>query len=295
VQLQEVITKKQMEAENLENQINKIVDRAFEKFSASVGVASIREYEENQLRGAQEMAERRLRLNNQISKLKNQLEYEQRRDTEGPINQLSEHLKMLNNELVQVENREAQAKSEMEAMADQLEAIKQEAQELRAKAETIEDAIQERKKQGSSDTNELGKLKRQMTAKETHIEQLNSRRQEILENCELDQIKLPSTDSMESDSAASSQQRVSFDYSKLSRSHQQDLRPAAKERLELDFKSKMESLSQEIERTAPNLKALDQYESLREKEKESIEEFDIARKEGKEITDKYNAIKQQRY
>jgi hypothetical protein len=56
---------------------------------------------------------------------------------------------------------------------------------------------------------------------ETHIEQLNSRRQEILENCELDQIKLPSTDSMESDSAASSQQRVSFDYSKLSRSHQQ--------------------------------------------------------------------------
>jgi structural maintenance of chromosome 1 len=165
VQLQEVITKKQMEAENLENQINKIVDRAFEKFSASVGVASIREYEENQLRGAQEMAERRLRLNNQISKLKNQLEYEQRRDTEGPINQLSEHLKMLNNELVQVENREAQAKSEMEAMADQLEAIKQEAQELRAKAETIEDAIQERKKQGSSDTNELGKLKRQMTAK----------------------------------------------------------------------------------------------------------------------------------
>ncbi len=75
----------------------------------------------------------------------------------------------------------------------------------------------------------------------------------------------------------------------------QDLRPAAKERLELDFKSKMESLSLEIERTAPNLKALDQYESLREKEKESIEEFDIARKEGKEITDKYNTIKQQRY
>ncbi len=75
----------------------------------------------------------------------------------------------------------------------------------------------------------------------------------------------------------------------------QDLRPAAKERLELEFKSKMESLSLEIERTAPNLKALDQYESLREKEKESIEEFDIARKEGKEITDKYNTIKQQRY
>jgi structural maintenance of chromosome 1 len=77
-------------------------------------------------------------------------------------------------------------------------------------------------------------------------------------------------------------------------SHVQDLRPAEKEKLEMEFKGKMEFISLEVERTAPNLKALDQYESLREKEKESIEEFDAARKASKEIADKYNAIKQQR-
>lgn len=77
-------------------------------------------------------------------------------------------------------------------------------------------------------------------------------------------------------------------------SHVQDLRPAEKEKLEMEFKGKMEFISLEVERTAPNLKALDQYESLREKEKESIEEFDSARKASKEIADKYNAIKQQR-
>lgn len=74
----------------------------------------------------------------------------------------------------------------------------------------------------------------------------------------------------------------------------QDLRPAEKERMELEFKSKMETISTEIERTAPNLKALDQYESLREKEREFNEEFDAARRAGKEVADKYNAIKQQR-
>lgn len=73
------------------------------------------------------------------------------------------------------------------------------------------------------------------------------------------------------------------------------MRPAEKEKLELEFKGKLESISLEIERTAPNLKALDQYESLREKEKESIEEFDAARRARQEITDKYNAVKQQRY
>lgn len=176
---------------------------------------------------------------------------------------------------------------------------------------------------------------------ETHIEQLNARRSEICETCELDQIKLPTqeTDSMAIDSAGSSQQIISssssFDYSKLSKPHQQvgtvlpvkltinkqqsskvvhlhtsiivqtsnnqvlishlqDLRPVEKEKLEMEFKAKMEFISLEVERTAPNLKALDQYESLREKEKESIEEFDAARKASKEIADKYNAIKQQR-
>jgi hypothetical protein len=60
---------------------------------------------------------------------------------------------------------------------------------------------------------------------ETHIEQLNARKQEICESCELDQIKLPTTDSsMDIDSAGSSQQtqtNVSFDFSKLDRVHRQ--------------------------------------------------------------------------
>lgn len=72
------------------------------------------------------------------------------------------------------------------------------------------------------------------------------------------------------------------------------MRPAERERLDADFKHKLDSISSEMERTAPNLKALDQYEILREREREAIEEFDAARKEAKELTDKYNAVKQER-
>lgn len=72
VQLQDAITTKSREVAELESQINEIVDRIYKDFSASVGVANIREYEENQLRAAQEIAERRMALNSQISKLKNQ-------------------------------------------------------------------------------------------------------------------------------------------------------------------------------------------------------------------------------
>ena len=73
------------------------------------------------------------------------------------------------------------------------------------------------------------------------------------------------------------------------------MRPSEREKVEVEFKQKMDALISEIERTAPNLKALDQYEALQEKERHVTEEFEVARKEEKEITDKYNSVKQRRY
>ncbi|KAI3887302.1 hypothetical protein MKX03_017863 [Papaver bracteatum] len=93
----------------------------------------------------------------------------------------------------------------------------------------------------------------------------------------------------------SSMQSPVFDYSRLSRSHQQEMLPSEREKLDLEFKHKLDNLVSEIERTAPNLKALDQYVALQEKEREVADEFEAVRKEEMEITDKYNAIKQRRY
>ncbi|XP_024540007.1 structural maintenance of chromosomes protein 1-like [Selaginella moellendorffii] len=290
------ISKRAKTIDNLEKRVNDITDKIYKSFSESVGVANIREYEENQLRHAQELAERRLSLSNQISKLKNQLEYERRRDTERPVKKSTNMLSSLRDELVRVQKAESDLKAAMDREAEQLEAMKADLQELKAKVDDIESEIQEMKKGSSGATGNLGKIKRQIAAKENHIEQLMSRKQEVLDNCELDQIRLPVTDGMDIDGAGSSQQAAaSYDYSQLSRSHQKDLRPAEKEKLETEFKSKLESITAEMERTAPNLKALDQYESLKEKEKEAAEVYEQARKEAKTVVDKYNAVKQKRY
>ena len=86
----------------------------------------------------------------------------------------------------------------------------------------------------------------------------------------------------------------SFDFSQLNRMYLQDKRPSEREKLETEFKQKIDSLVSEIERTAPNLKALDQYEALKEKERAVTEEFEAARKEEKEIADKFKEVKQKR-
>lgn len=126
----------------------------------------------------------------------------------------------------------------------------------------------------------------------TQIDTLSSRKQEIIEKCDLEQISLPTvSDPMETDSS----QGPVYEFGELDRSLQKDMRPSEREKQEADFKHKIDALVSDIERSAPNLKALDQYEALKQKEDLVSKEFDAARKEEKEIADKFNAVRDQRY
>jgi structural maintenance of chromosome 1 len=58
--------------QKLQTRINEVKDRIFADFSKTVGVASIREYEEKYLKEHKELDERRLNLKNQIAKIKSQ-------------------------------------------------------------------------------------------------------------------------------------------------------------------------------------------------------------------------------
>lgn len=117
-------------------------------------------------------------------------------------------------------------------------------------------------------------------------------KQEIVEKCELEQLSLPILeDPMDTDTSIPG---PVFDFDQLSRALK-DRRTSDREKIELDFKQKLDSLTSEIERTAPNLKALDQYEALLEKERAVIEEFEAVRKEEREKADKFRAVKQKRY
>jgi hypothetical protein len=72
LQLRDAVEKRNKELRTLEKRINEITDRIYKEFSKSVGVANIREYEENQLKDAQNLAEERLNLSSQLAKLKYQ-------------------------------------------------------------------------------------------------------------------------------------------------------------------------------------------------------------------------------
>ncbi|XP_039020328.1 structural maintenance of chromosomes protein 1-like [Hibiscus syriacus] len=290
--LKDVTDKRNKDITKLEKRINEIVDRLFKSFSQSVGVANIREYEENQLKAAQNMAEERLSLSNQLAKLKYQLEYERKRDVESRIKKLESSISFLENDLKQVHKKEAEVKLATEKASEDVNRWKEEVKEWKSKSEECEKEIQKWKKQASEATTSISKLNRQINSKETQIDQLDERKADIIEKCDLEHIELPIiADPMETESSNGKE----YDFSQLNRSLLQDRRPSDRDKIEADFKQKIDALVLEIERTAPNLKALDQYKTLQEKERDVTEEFELARKEEKQVADAYNSVKQKRY
>ncbi|KAG4959347.1 hypothetical protein JHK87_035980 [Glycine soja] len=290
--LNDAVNKSNADVRKLERRINEITDRIYRDFSKSVGVANIREYEENRLKAAQSIAEERLNLSSQLSKLKYQLEYEQNRDMTSRIQELEASLGTLEKDLKRVQDREAAAKLAAENATEEINQLKEEAKEWKSKSEDCEKEIQEWKKKASAATTNISKLNRLIHSKEAQIDQLNVQKQEILEKCELEQISLPVIlDPMDTDMSVPG---PSFDFHQLNRVLK-DRRHSDRDKIEVEFKQKMDALISEIERTAPNLKALDQYEALLEKERVVTEEFEAVRKEEREKTQRFNEVKQRRY
>ncbi|WVZ91588.1 hypothetical protein U9M48_037738 [Paspalum notatum var. saurae] len=291
LELETRLVEKEAEVKKLEKKINEIVDKVYKDFSISVGVKNIREYEERQLKDAQALQERKLSLSNQMSKLKYQLEYEQKRDMQAPILKLKDTHESLEKELKGLQEREFGAKAEAEQILTQMDELKAEAEDWKAKSDECEKVIDELKDRNGNVSSTLAKLDRQVKSKEGQLVQLISRQREIHEKCELEQLELPTVN----DPMDTGSQEPVLDYSQLSKIYLQDMRPSGREKYEADFKQRTGELVAEIERTAPNLKALDQYDALQRKEKEVTEKFEAARKEEREISDKYNTVKQRRY
>ncbi|KAH6810022.1 Structural maintenance of chromosomes family protein [Perilla frutescens var. frutescens] len=291
--LETVITNRQSKIQSLEKRINDIVDRIYKKFSESVGVKNIREYEENHLKAIEQMAADRFNLHNQQSKLKYQLEYEKKRDVGSRIAKLESTIANLENALKDVKKKQKELDSAMETANTEIEDLNEQVQGWKSKADECEKDIQGWKKKISAATSNISKHNRQIKSKESLIDQLSLHKQEILEKCELEHIDIPIiSDPMDT---GSSTPGPVIDFSSLSRSLQQKTKPSEREKIEADFAQKIAALISEIDKTDPNLKALDQYEAVLEKERAASKEWEAARDEQNKITAEYNQVKQKRH
>lgn len=86
-------------------------------------------------------------------------------------------------------------------------------------------------------------------------------------------------------------EEAEVDYSKLARHLRVTLTDANRAKLEAEFKKKSDEMTAELAKLAPNLKAVEQYEALKERERVVLEELDTAKEATRAATEAFQEVK----
>ncbi|KAF9206854.1 Structural maintenance of chromosomes protein 1 [Haplosporangium sp. Z 27] len=365
------------EISEIEETVHQIEDQIFAPLCQKVGVSNIREYEEQKLKRSQQLSERRAKYETVLSKLRNQLLFEttQLSETKERLSRLETMMTLETAALDEYEGQRDDIQSKQAQIQKEIETLKQELEAAQSTFQTCSDRVNAHKKQLARVNKQVDILTKDISAKESLVEKLDSERSSIFRRCKLEQIELPmekgslndvSLDDVEgyrhpnsgednmgmdidgeagtpirsSQGRRSQEWKIIVDFSELDEDQRQVL-PSSKlvssssisqssgaasldlnrltisqsqtgsqlsglaeadqaevntmEKVENDYLDRLRHLSDEIERLAPNMKAIERLDGVEARLKQTDKEFNAARKSARTIKEAFAAVKQERF
>ncbi|KAG6813644.1 hypothetical protein H0H92_008881 [Tricholoma furcatifolium] len=299
--------------EELAATVNAAEDGIFKTFCRKIGVANIREYEERQLKVAQEESKARLQFEAQIARLGHQLAFE----GDG-LKAALERLSSLKTALDTEEANLAKFGVQKNKMKEEIVAAEGAIEELRQELAGIQETLEEKnknveavKKATLRAAKVLDLALKEIATWNDEIEKLALERSAIYRKCRLEEIELPLLQgnlknvpmeenlrdevAMDVDEEEDGTQRVKYvqDYGIEVDFESLDDDVRANGSME-EFDKEVARLNAEIERMAPNLKAIERLEDVEAKLADTEREADKARKESKTARDEFQDVKRRR-
>uniref|UniRef100_A0A8C9WC14 Structural maintenance of chromosomes protein n=1 Tax=Scleropages formosus TaxID=113540 RepID=A0A8C9WC14_SCLFO len=318
--IKRIIQSRERDMKELKDRMNLVEDEVFVEFCKEIGVRNIREFEEEKVKRQNEIAKKRLEFETQKTRLGIQLDYErnQLKEDQEKVQMWEQTVKKDESEIERLKKEEQRHMKIIDETMAQLQDLKN--QHLAKKSE-VNDKNHEmeeiRKKLGGANK-ELTQLQKEVTAIETKLEQKRSDRHNLLQACKMQDIRLPlksgtmddisqEEGASQAEESVSSSQKTSssmlakealieIDYSNLS----EDLKDSLSEE---EIKAEMNNLQQRLNEqqsilqriSAPNMKAMEKLESVRDKFQETSDEFEAARKRAKKAKQAFEQIKKERF
>ncbi|KRZ97204.1 Structural maintenance of chromosomes protein 1A, partial [Trichinella sp. T8] len=188
----------------LQNQsrMNQVADHVFADFCKSIGVLNIRQYEEREIRFQQDKKQKMMEFDNQIEKLKNELEYQKSDDKSSTVisagiaelaqlEKIEASCNKEERELIKAKKEEQEHIRLLADLESQLKDLKAMRQTKKVELENKEAELNEVKKELATIQKELLSVQKQTSAMETLLEQKRSERHSLLQTCKLENITLP--------------------------------------------------------------------------------------------------------
>uniref|UniRef100_A0AAR2JUH6 Structural maintenance of chromosomes protein n=1 Tax=Pygocentrus nattereri TaxID=42514 RepID=A0AAR2JUH6_PYGNA len=305
--IRRIIQSRERDITELRDRMNLVEDEVFLEFCEEIGVRNIREFEEEKVKRQNEIAKKRLEFETQKTRLAIQLDYErnQLKEDQEKVMMWEQTVKKDESEIerlkkVQTLEKQSSCSAVLVQFVDWRNQSK--ASNVEMRTQSIMEEI--RKKLGAANK-ELTQLQKEVTAIETKLEQKRSDRHNLLQACKMQDIKLPlksgtmddiSQGEKTSSSVHAKEALIEIDYTNLN----EDLKDALSEE---EIKAEMNTLQQRLNEqqsilqriSAPNMKAMEKLESVRDKFQETSDEFEAARKRAKKAKQAFEQIKKERF
>ncbi|KAF6764433.1 cohesin complex subunit psm1 [Ephemerocybe angulata] len=300
----------QSRLEELSAVINAAEDAIFARFCRKIGVATIREYEERQLKIAQEESQARLRFDTQIARLTTQHSFEEE-GLRSIADRASKLTVIIDTEKANLEKYEQQKAAKQAEIEDGLE---EELGTLQGVLEEKTKAVEQVKKTTSKASKVLDQALKEIATANDEIEKLALDRSSIYRKCRLEEIQLPLkegnlknvpmeenlreevTMDVDEDEDATQRPKVVADYG-----IEVDFDSVEEDEREEDpaeaiarYDKEIANTNVEIERMAPNMKAMERLDDVEAKLATTEREAEKARKDSKEARDRFNDVKRRR-
>ncbi|EEP82815.1 conserved hypothetical protein [Uncinocarpus reesii 1704] len=306
--------------QELQESVSGVEDEVYRKFCRRLGYKNIREYELQQGTLQQEAAEKKLEFTTQRSKIENQLSFEKQRlqGTEDRIKGLRTQenrdqalIAELEAERETIQNRRDQLNAEIDLLQEQLE-------EQRTRfSESAERLNDQRREAAKRNKNVEGTLKA-INVLESDVQRHSSDRYALLRRCKLEDIDIPlkedstsldqlpiddlvqtDPDAMEVDedvnlgttkAPAVHDYGLEVDFTSLG----DTLKEESDDKLDDELQERIRSLNSELDKMAPNMRAMERLEGTENKLRSIEKDFEEARKRARRAKDDFEDVMQKR-
>jgi structural maintenance of chromosome 1 len=297
---------------------DEITDRICADLCAKLRVANVRVFEQQTLRADQRGAEQRTRAAKHRAELAETLNLRAAKDTQGAVARAQQGLAAARAEAERLRAAKEATQQQTEGVATAVAAAQAAAQRARGGAAAAEEAVSALQRTAKALTDDLGAAKRHLSAKQALRQEADAQRASLLRECALDSLPLPragagagagagadepedmDVDGSGSGGAAPDAALPPLDFSSLPRA----LRSAAesslasgsreRERLLAELAADVDDKSSLLEKLAPNLKAVHQYEAVKERERALTEELEAAKAAAKAANDAFSTKRAER-
>ncbi|KAL6862364.1 RecF/RecN/SMC [Trichoderma novae-zelandiae] len=298
--------------------IARVEDEVFDGFCKRLGYSDIRAYEASQGKLEQEISEKRNQYEVQRQRLESRLKWEVTRhsDTEARIKRIQEQIRRLKQDMRTYNKEKADIEDSMSEDKDKLEALRETLEELKAEQLEKNQRVSEARAELQKRSKDIEACQREINALETTVQKNSASKSALLRRCRLEQIQIPLTegaldnlpteddllrqdpDAMDVDGGdddmmdiALDDHGIEIDFDGLEPALKASGEPSVEEALT----EKISSLTAELEKLNPNMRAMERLESVETRLKQTDQEYEDSKMAAHKAKEAFNGVKQRRY